>query len=466
MKKTTRSARYIAIGVLCNWEENRLPLDQILEQHIATMILADPRDRQLVMSLVYDVIRWRGYLDWVVGTFSKHPLAKIKTRTLQALRIGILQLLFMDRIPASAAINETVQALKDMKQPKWLTGYVNGLLRSVDRESRNIPTPLSEKNVSSLPEAARLSHPEWLIERWKNRYGDSETQRICRANNTQAPLCLRVNTALTTPSALLEKLIKNGLHAEAGKYSPLAIKLQDYHGPVTAIPGFTEGLFQVQDEAAQIATLLLGPLQPGKKYLDGCAGLGGKTSHLARIVPPKGSLFAVEPNPGRLMKLKENLGRLQLGKTVTIVEGTLDSLLPGNTEKFAGILIDAPCSGLGVIRRHPDIRWNRTPDDLVRNQEKQLALLKTAAQLLAPGGLLVYATCSTEPEENEEVTQKFLAADPRFESGDCREALPENCARLVDSQGFFRTLPGRDDLDGFFAARLFKNVKLLTTRKH
>lgn len=456
MKKTTRSARYIAIEVLCNWEENRLPVDQIMEQHIASMILADPRDRQLVMSLVYDVIRWRGYLDWVAGTFSKHPLAKIKNRTLQALRTGILQLLFMDRIPASAAVNETVQALKDMKQPKWLTGYVNGLLRSVNREQQNIPIPLSGKNVSSLPEAARLSHPEWLIERWKKRYGASETQRICRANNTQAPLWLRVNTALTTPSALLEKLTNSELHAEAGKYSTLAIKLQDYHGPVTAIPGFTEGLFQVQDEAAQIVTLLLGPLQPGKQYLDGCAGLGGKTSHMAQMVPQESSLFAIEPNPERLMKLKENLGRLQLNKTVTIVEGTLDSLLPGNIEKFAGILIDAPCSGLGVIRRHPDIRWNRSPEDLLPYQEKQLALLTTAAQLLASGGILVYATCSTEPEENEEVIKFFLAADPRFEPADCHEALPENCASLVDSQGFFRTLPGQDDLDGFFAAKLIK----------
>ena len=456
MIKTTCSARYAAIEILCSWEESRLPVDQIMEQHITKMILADPRDRQLVMSLVYDVIRWRGYLDWVAGKFSKHPLAKIKTRTLQALRIGILQLLFMDRIPVSAAVNETVQALKDMKQPKWLTGFVNGLLRSVEREHQNILTPLSEKNISSLPETARLSHPEWLINRWKKRYGDSEAQKLCRANNTQAPLWLRVNSVLTTPAALLTKLKKSGLQASPGKYSPLAIKLHDYHGPVTAIPGFKEGFFQVQDEAAQLVTLILGQLQPGKKYLDGCAGLGGKTSHLAQLVPPGSNLFGVEPNHGRVIKLKENLERLQLNKTVTIVEGALDSLLPGNRENFDGILIDAPCSGLGVIRRHPDIRWNRSPADLARYQEKQLTLLETAAQLLAADGNLVYATCSTEPEENDGVVNTFLAANPRFELADISEVLPENCARLVDSQGFFRTLPGQDDLDGFFAAKLLK----------
>ena len=456
MKKTNRGARYIAIDILCSWEKNYQPVDHFMEQYIANIGLADPRDRQLIMSLVYGVIRWRGYLDWVVEKFSKHPLAKIKNRTLQGLRTGILQLLFMDRVPASAAINETVQALKDMKQPRWLTGYVNGLLRSVVRQRENIPSPLDPEDSNSLPEAVMLSHPEWLIERWKKRYGDFAAIKICRENNTQTSLCLRVNVTLTTPSALLEKLKKSKLHVASGEYSPLAIKLHDYHGPVTTIPGFRDGLFQVQDEAAQLISLLLGPMLPEKQYLDGCAGLGGKTSHLAQMLPPKSSLSAIEPNPGRLMKLKENLERLRLSKTVTIVEGTLDSLLPDNKEKFAGILIDAPCSGLGVIRKHPDIRWNRSPDDLHRYQKKQKALLKAAAQLLAANGILVYATCSTEPEENEEVITNFLARNPQFEVSGCKDFLPENGNRLVGSQGFFQTLPGQDDLDGFFAARLVK----------
>ena len=460
MKKTTRSARYIAIEILCSWEKNYQPVDLLMEQHIAKIGLADPRDRQLVMSLVYDAIRRRGYLDWVIGQFSKHPLAKIKIRTLQALRIGILQLLFMDRIPVSAAINETVQALKDMKQPKWLTGFVNGLLRNVDRKRATISTPFHLEHNDSLPEAALLSHPEWLIKRWKKHYGELEAIKICRENNKQASVCLRVNTILTTPAALLEKLKSSGLHVTPGQFSPLAIKLHDYHGPVIEIPGFSTGLFQVQDEAAQLVTLLLGPMLAGKQYLDGCAGLGGKTSHLAQFLPADGSLLAIEPNPGRFKKLKENLERLRLNTTVTIVEGTLDSLLPEYKEKFSGILIDAPCSGLGVIRRHPDIRWNRSKNDLLRYQDTQLALLKTAAELLAPNGILVYATCSTEPEENHEVIKTFLANNQEFELADCGETLPESCSRLVDSQGFFQTLPGQDDLDGFFAARLIKNVEL------
>jgi 16S rRNA (cytosine967-C5)-methyltransferase len=206
-------------------------------------------------------------------------------------------------------------------------------------------------------------------------------------------------------------------------------------------------------------SLLLGSLQPGKSYLDGCAGLGGKTSHLAQRLTTNSKLFAVEPNPGRIKKLQENLERLRLDTTVTIVEGTLDLLLPDHKEKFAGILIDAPCSGLGVIRRHPDIRWNRKQEDLSRYQEIQINLLKVAAQLVTSHGILVYATCSTEPEENDEVIKQFLAGHKQFALSDCRDVLPENVASLVDSKGFFRTLPGRDDLDGFFAARLVKVKK-------
>lgn len=458
MKQKLRGARAIAIEILCSWEETHLPVDQIMDKQIGTTLLADPRDRQLVMSLVYGVIRWRGYLDWVLGEFSKHPLGKMKNRTLQALRIGLFQLIFLDRIPPSAAINETVQSLKDMKQPKWLTGFVNGILRSVERQKKNIPTPF---NKMKLPDSARLSHPQWLIRRWKNRYGAAAAAAICLENNREPGLCLRTNSSLITAEALLESLQNEGLNAEPGKYCPLAVRLTDFHGPVPGIPGFAEGFFQVQDEAAQLVSLLLGPLKEKRSYLDGCAGLGGKTSHLAQMLPQETGLIAVEPNGARLKKLGENLARLRLDTTVTIVEGMLDSLLPEMKGKFAGVLIDAPCSGLGVIRRHPDIRWNRKESDLLRYQETQLDLLSKAAQLVDFEGILVYATCSTEPEENEEVIEKFLAGHPQFALTDCRGSLPENAERFIDDMGLFRTLPGRDDLDGFFAAKLtrIKNEK-------
>ena len=449
-----KGARYIAIEILCKWEESRLPMDQLMEQYIANKGLGDPRDRQLIIALVYGVMCWRRYLDWVVEKFSKHPLSKMKSRTLQALRIGIYQLLFLDRVPASAAINETVQALKDMGQPKWLTGFVNGILRNVSRQQDNLPVPCKDSSSSSLPDIARLSHPGWLIKRWSKRYGSDTTATICQQNNSTPPLCLRVNTSLTERSALLDKLAQENIPAKTGKFGTEAIYLADYQGPIIEIPGYTDGLFQVQDEAAQLVSLLLSPLQPGKSYLDGCAGLGGKTSHLAQLLPPGSRIFATEPNGGRIKKLKENLDRLRLGEPVTIVENEVASLLPKMQETFTGILVDAPCSGLGVIRRHPDIRWHRKPADLLRYQETQLSLLANAVQLLAPGGTLVYVTCSIEPEENDQVIDKFLAEHSGFQLGNCMDSLPDSCSCLVDQQGFFRILPGQHDMDGFFAAKL------------
>jgi 16S rRNA (cytosine967-C5)-methyltransferase len=458
MNTLVRGPRYSAIEILFRWEENYQPLDHLMDQYFAAIELEDERDRQLTISMVYGVIRWRTYLDWVLGRFSSHPLSKMKNRTLQALRVGLFQLLFLDRIPGSAAVNETVQALKDMKQPKWLTGFVNGMLRNMERERHNVPRP--SKNKNELPEAALLSHPEWLIARWQERYGKNQAAAICAANNTQAQLCLRVNTSLTTPSGLLKKLKAAGLNVEPGKFSPTAIRVAGFHGAVTAIPGFSEGMFQVQDEAAQLVTLLLGPLKAGNIYLDACAGLGGKTSHLAQMMPAGSILEASESHAGRVKKLRENLVRLRLEKTVTIIEGTFESLLSARKEIYHGVLLDVPCSGIGVIRRHPDIRWNRNPVDLLRYQEMQTDLLDAAADLVAPAGALVYATCSIEPEENEAVVKKFLEKHHCFKVCGCREVLPESSAALVDSRGFFRTLPGRDDLDGFFAAKLLKNDEL------
>jgi 16S rRNA (cytosine967-C5)-methyltransferase len=396
-------------------------------------------------------------LDWVAESFSKHPLAKMKSRTLQALRIGIFQLLFLDRVPASAAINETVQAFKDAQQPKWLTGFVNGLLRTVNRQQETIADPRDETKNAVLPEPARLSHPDWLIKRWQKRYGSSTAEAICLQNNLPAPLCLRTNTTIITQKKLLEKLRQGEIAAVPGQYGPEALLLPDYQGPVAKLPGYAEGFFQVQDEAAQLVSLLLKPLKPDQLYLDGCAGLGGKTSHLVQFLPGNSRLFAAEPHIGRTKKLKENLTRLRLDKSVTIVEDEVGTLLPDMQETFDSILIDAPCSGLGVIRKHPEIRWDRTVADLNRYQEKQLALLATAAKLLTPGGILVYATCSTETEENDQVIDFFLAKNRVFKVLNCQDALPAAAAMLVDQNGFFRTLPGQHGMDGFFAAKLLKS---------
>lgn len=445
MNKETKNIRHLALQVLLSQEEGGRPLDRVLAEHLARHPLADPRDRQLLMAMVYGVLRWRGLLDEVATRYSRHPLAKMKPLTLAALRLGIMQLLFFDRVPAAAAIDETIKALRSARQPSWLTGFVNGLLRSVarDRPQMTMPDEL-------------LSHPVWLRQRWLARYGQETTGELCRINNRLPPLALRVNLQRTTLAQLLSQLQQAGIEAEPGAFLPEALLLPSYHGRIEGLPGYKQGWFAVQDQAAQLVSLLLAG-GPVGRYLDACAGLGGKTAHLAQLLPPGAELVALEPQAARFALLRENLTRL--GVSATVDQRSLEDFaaaIPAEGSVaggFQGILVDAPCSGLGVIRRHPDIRWNRAAADLVGYQHKQLALLAAAAGLLAPGGVLIYAVCSHEPEENEQVIAQLLAAYPHLTLDDPRPCLPEAARSLVAADGFFRSLPSAG-LDGFFAARL------------
>jgi 16S rRNA (cytosine967-C5)-methyltransferase len=425
-------------------------LDLLLEDELRRPF-NDRRDSQFCRALVYGVVRWLGYLDWVLVKYSTHPLDKMKPLTRQALRTGLYQLLAMDRVPVSAAIDETVKILKDKKQPRWLTGFVNGVLRRVSRELDSLPAP--GKGGEGFTGHSLLSHPQWLYDRWCARYGLKRTVALCLANNREADLCLRLVNI--DQDDFIEKLVAVDIVGLKGLFSGTAVVLPDYKGPVPDLPGYDEGLFQVQDEAAQLAAGLLGTELLAGRYLDACAGLGGKTIHMAAMLGDGASLLAVEPDKRRYELLGVNLQRLGLERSVETFKGSLVDLADTDGGKFRGILVDAPCSGLGVIRRHPDIRWNRKIADLQRYQTDQLALLNIAARLLELGGVLVYITCSTEPEENEQVIEKFLIFNAGFKAEDCRGYLPDTATWLLDGHGFFRTLPDQG-LDGFFGARLVK----------
>jgi 16S rRNA (cytosine967-C5)-methyltransferase len=448
-KKQSRTARFSAIETLCKLYQSRSPvkplIDRVVQQHSLPT-----NERNLVMQLVYGVLRHRQYLDRILEILSKTPIRKLDPFVHQALAVGLYQLFFLERIPESAAVNEAVESCKAAKIPQRLHGFVNGILRQSIRHKKS----LAAKALTDKTGHPILNHPEWLIKRWRQNIGSEETERICQANNSEPTLVVRVNSWKISRDDFCRTLEEAGVPSRLGKYSMDAVILPDFHGSITLIPGYTEGFFQVQDEAAQLATCLLGPFRPGARYLDGCAGLGGKTSHLLQLAKQHGlEIHAVEPELHRLTKLKKNIARLFPGHAPHIHEKDLQQFSSLHVDLFFdGILIDAPCSGTGVTGRHPDIRWNRRPEELLRYQEKQRALLSLAARHLKPQGLLVYATCSLEPEENQHVVNDFLNNHQEFVLTDCSAYLPTS-AHCYIKNNFFVPLPS-ETIDGFFAARM------------
>jgi len=399
------------------------------------------------MNLIYGVLRRRQYLDYCLALVCRQPLHKLHPFVYQALAVGLYQALFLDRIPESAAVNETVNALKAARLPTKLQGLVNAILRNCIRRKALFPSP------DGLEEKPFTNHPSWLTDRWQRQFGREEMLRICACNNRQPPLVLRVNPLVTTRDELRVLIEQSDIATRLGLHAPQALVLPEYHGVIQDLPGYDQGAFQVQDESAQLVSFLLGPFSQADRILDGCAGLGGKTAHMLELTAGfDTSLTAVEPNPRRLQLFKNNLARLFREPPVSLHCCNLHDFSRQTRDRFDRILIDAPCSGTGVIRRHPDIRWNRSAHDFDRYAETQRQLLALAAQLLVPGGTLVYVTCSLEPEENQDIVHDFLSSHPIFKLTDCTPFRPESAGPLV-RDGFFQPRP-QESTDGFFAARL------------
>ena len=439
------NARTVAVDALCQWEERHLPIDRVFTARAARL---EPAERRLARTIVYGVLRQRDTLDAAISSFSRHSLAQMQSRILMTLRVGVYQLMYLSRIPSSAAVNTTVNTLKRARQPSWLIGFVNGVLRRIAAERETL-------HRFSLDAAglARTNHPDWLCARWQNNFGEAQMRAMCSINNSEPPLSLRVNTRKIGRSDFLAELKKNGITAQASRISPVGIVVEGYPGPVNTVYGYDGGIFQVQDEGAQLISMLLGGLSGPCRVLDACAGLGGKTGHLVELLTAASTVLALEPEANRYRLLQENIRRLQHSQQVQTVQNTLEGFARAKVQPFDAILIDAPCSGTGVIRRQPDIRWNRQPEDLPKYSALQRMLLEQAATLLKPGGLMVYATCSLEAEENTQVLDAFLAGQTTFSLEQAAARLPEQARSFAQKSGCFVTLP-TDGCDGFFASCL------------
>jgi 16S rRNA (cytosine967-C5)-methyltransferase len=404
------------------------------------------RDSAFILELVYGTLRNRALLDWTLDQFSSQPVAKTDAWTRNILRLGAYQLLFLDRVPASAAVNTAAELAKAFGKKH---GYVNGLLRNLDRKRKELSRPGIDDPVKRL--SVLYSHPEWLVRRWVSRFGVAMAETLLRANNLHAPLVIRTNTLKTTRDELRASLESEGAKVSEVKYSPAGLEIQSSPG-IQALSAFQKGLFIVQDEAAQLVGLMLAP-GPGDIVLDACAAPGGKATHLAEMMQDEGTLVALEADPRRIERIRENSRRL--GTTIILpVIGDASTHREGTYDK---IFIDAPCSGVGVLRRHPDGRWNKDEKTVRERAVLQRRILENCAKLLKPGGALVYATCSTEPEENEDVITAFLSrAGSDFAIDDPRPHLPGQSKDLVDKKGVFRTYPQAMEMDGFVAVRLVR----------
>ena len=408
----------------------------------------EPRDVALATELVYGTLRWQRYLDWILQPHSRRPIGGLDVRPLVLLRLAAYQIAFLERIPAFAAVNDAVTLARASNKP-GVDGFVNAVLRSFARRGPREREPAPPRDrIDAL--ATRWSHPTWLAARWIARFGEDDAVALMRAMNERPPLTVRTNTLRTTREALAARLAAEGLEFRASQHAAEGLDVQ--HGGMPASwRAFGEGLCAVQDEASMLVSHLLAP-RPGDAVADVCAAPGTKTTHLAQLMDNRGRILAFDPQPARLARVKESAARL--GATIVeTMDGTAEALAPGFVDTCDAVLVDAPCSNLGVLRRNPEVKWRREPADVTANADRQRTILSAAATMVKPGGALVYATCSLEPEENDEVAAWLLATRRDF-----AVASPSTFPIPLDRVGFLRCLPNLHGTDGFTAVKFVRRT--------
>lgn len=443
------SARQAAFNTLLRIEKERSYAEILINRELLTGALRGP-ERGLYTELVYGTLRRQGNLDHVIAQFSHTQVTRLERSVLLLLRLGLYQLLYLDRIPASAAVNETVKLAKQLA-PK-AAGFVNAVLRNTDRKRNDIRYPDPDKEPAAYL-AARHSHPRWIVDDWLSQLGFAETAELAAVMATPPPFTIRANRLRTDRELLQQRLASENAPSTPCRYAPDGLVFTASVS-LPSLPSFAAGLFTVQDEASQLAALLLAP-RAGDTMLDLCAAPGGKATYLAELTGDQGTLRACDRNPRKLELISEAAARLGLTSIAVTALDAGKSLTPLGEELFDRVLVDAPCTGLGVIHRNPDGKWWKEPADPARLATTQAAIIRQAATRLKPGGVLVYSTCSTTIVENEQVVDNFLNEHPDFMVEPVSSVLPQ-IAELETSRGFFRSWPHRHGMDGFFAARLTK----------
>ena len=415
--------------------------------------LQDDRDRALAAEIATGVQRWRAALDHLIGVFSKRELARLDPEVAEILRLSAYQLLHLTRVPAAAVVDDAVDLVKRSRK-RSASGFVNAVLRTLSRQRARLPLPGRPSHATDTRAALEyfsitLSHPRWLAERWLDRYGFQAAEAWMQFNNSPAPLTLRGNRMRLRAEELRSRLDEDGVKVRPGAFAPDALIVEAGH-PLRG-PGLDRGWFLVQDEASQLVACLAGA-RPGMRVLDACASPGGKTTAMAADMLRRGLLVASDVRARRIQLLRSTV-TAAAATNVAVVRSDLLRPLPFG-RPFDLVVVDAPCSGLGTLRRDPDIRWRRREADLPSLAAAELTMLRHAADAVALGGRVVYSTCSSEPEENDGVVDAFLRGTDDFVAIDAREASPALPASVIDDRGRLRTEPHRHGLEAFFGAVL------------
>ena len=436
--------RGLAVKILNRVERTDAYLDRLLDNEMRNSELKG-QDKALLYEIVHGVVRWMGRLDWILNGFYKGTFSKAIPNLKNGLRVALYQILFLDRVPDYAAVNEAVDFVKKLQgqKPADLT---NAVLRNIIRSKNAIRYPSPEEDLIGYL-SAYYSHPSWLVKRYVERFNKEETENLLMSNNEKPYLTLRINSQRVKPEEFKELLDSVNLKYSSGRYLPEFFKLQNLTN-ITAWEYFAKGFFNIQDESAGLACRLMA-VQEGMRVLDLCAAPGGKTAYIAALMHSTGEIVALDRFESRLKLLLSNMKRLGITNVKTIETDALDF----NDEPFDRVLADVPCTGTGTLSKKPDIKWKKDLFDLRGILKTQQKLLVKASQLVKPGGIVVYSTCSIEPEENFQVVKKFLEENPNFKLESAQDKFP---AEILDENGCVQTYPHRHKMDGAFAAKLVR----------
>jgi 16S rRNA (cytosine967-C5)-methyltransferase len=420
--------RRAALEVLIKLDKQRSNSSLLLQETLRKV--ADPGHRGLITDLVLGTLRWRGRLRFLIQSFSKRSIDRLDQAIGLILQLGLYQLLYTD-VPHHAVIHETVELCRKMKLSS-AASFVNAILRSVQKQLSNLPEPPDSNPASYL--SIRFSHPEWIVRRWMSRLGLEETMLLLEINNQVAPVYIRSNELVGTTSEMVSHLLEEGIRVGATEFGPGILRVLE--GVAQKTQSFARGEFYIQDAGVEMLGNSINP-QPGSEILEVASAPGGKTFQLAVRMQDQGSIVSVDSDIQRMKIWKENITRLKISCAVPVV---LDARSMALQRKFHAVVVDAPCSSLGILRRHPEIKWWREEKDLSSFQKLQLEILSAGASHVRGGGMLFYSVCSFEPEETSHVVERFLIEHAEFQQ--------EQSLTL---------LPHRDHTDGFFLAAFRQN---------